>query len=61
LLGNQAYEGATAKLKELQQEFKAGEKIARGADYPPAEIKLERRVASLYSVDKAVVPKKRRA
>jgi NADP-dependent 3-hydroxy acid dehydrogenase YdfG len=61
LLGNQAYEGATAKLKELQQEFKAGEKIARGADYPPAEIKLERRTASLYSVDKAVAPKKRRA
>ena len=58
LLGNQAYEGATAKLKELQQEFKAGEKIARGADYPPAETKLKKRAASLYSVDKL---KKRRA
>lgn len=34
LLGNDAYEGATAKLKELGKEFSAWEGVARGADYP---------------------------
>lgn len=34
LLGNDAYEGATAKLKELGKEFGAWEAVARGADYP---------------------------
>jgi NAD(P)-dependent dehydrogenase (short-subunit alcohol dehydrogenase family) len=34
LLGNDAYEGATAKLKELGKEFSAWESVARGADYP---------------------------
>ena len=61
LLGNQAYEGAMAKLKELQQEFIAGEKIARGADYPSAESKLERQESNLYSFDKRVAIKDRRA
>jgi NAD(P)-dependent dehydrogenase (short-subunit alcohol dehydrogenase family) len=36
LLGNQAYEGAMAKLDELRTEFHAGEAVARGADSPPA-------------------------
>jgi len=47
LLGNQAYEGATAKLKELKQEFTAWEKIARGADYPSAEIEPQKRAAGV--------------
>jgi hypothetical protein len=34
LLGNDAYEGATAKLKELGKEFSAWDTVARGADYP---------------------------
>ncbi len=34
LLGNDAYEGATAKLKELAKEFSAWETVARGADFP---------------------------
>jgi NAD(P)-dependent dehydrogenase (short-subunit alcohol dehydrogenase family) len=34
LLGNDAYEGAMAKLEELRKEFSAVEKIARGADFP---------------------------
>jgi NAD(P)-dependent dehydrogenase (short-subunit alcohol dehydrogenase family) len=33
LLGNDAYEGATAKLKELDKEFSAWEAVARGADF----------------------------
>ncbi|MBC7365884.1 MAG: SDR family NAD(P)-dependent oxidoreductase [Undibacterium sp.] len=37
LLGNDAYEGATAKLKELAKEFAAWEAVARGADFPPAD------------------------
>ncbi len=37
LLGNDAYEGATAKLKELGQEFAAWESVARGADFPKAK------------------------
>jgi len=34
LLGNDAYEGAMAKLDELGKDFSAVESIARGADYP---------------------------
>lgn len=34
LLGNDAYDGATAKLKELGKEFSAWETVARGADFP---------------------------
>ena len=34
LLGNDAYEGATAKLKELHKEFSAWEAVSRGADFP---------------------------
>jgi NAD(P)-dependent dehydrogenase (short-subunit alcohol dehydrogenase family) len=34
LLGNDAYEGATAKLKELRKEFSAWEAVSRGADFP---------------------------
>lgn len=33
LLGNDAYEGATAKLKELGKQFSAWESVARGADF----------------------------
>jgi NAD(P)-dependent dehydrogenase (short-subunit alcohol dehydrogenase family) len=35
LLGNDAFEGAMAKLDELRQQFTAGELVARGADFPP--------------------------
>ena len=34
LLGNDAYEGVTAKLEALGKEFKAWETVARGADFP---------------------------
>ena len=34
LLGNDAYEGATAKLEDLRKEFSAWEAVARGADFP---------------------------
>jgi NAD(P)-dependent dehydrogenase (short-subunit alcohol dehydrogenase family) len=34
LLGNEAYDGAMAKLDELRQDFQAGEAVARGADFP---------------------------
>jgi NAD(P)-dependent dehydrogenase (short-subunit alcohol dehydrogenase family) len=34
LLGNDAYQGATAKLEDLHKEFLAGEAVARGADFP---------------------------
>lgn len=34
LLGNDAFEGAMAKIDELRQEFTAGEAVARGADFP---------------------------
>jgi len=37
LLGNDAYEGATAKLKELGKEFSAWETVARGADFPTSK------------------------
>lgn len=34
LLGNDAFEGAMAKLDELRQEFTVAEAVARGADFP---------------------------
>ncbi len=61
LLGNQSYDGAMAKLKELKQDFTAVEKIARGADFPPAEIELQKQAAGLYSVNKRAAVKDRRA
>ncbi|MCY2982139.1 MAG: oxidoreductase [Planctomycetota bacterium] len=36
LLGNDAYEGAIAKLDELHEEFTAWESVSRGADFPKA-------------------------
>ena len=36
LLGNDAFEGAMAKIDELRQDFMAGEMVARGADFPEA-------------------------
>jgi NAD(P)-dependent dehydrogenase (short-subunit alcohol dehydrogenase family) len=36
LLGNDAFEGAMAKVDELRQEFTAAEAVARGADFPSA-------------------------
>jgi NAD(P)-dependent dehydrogenase (short-subunit alcohol dehydrogenase family) len=36
LLGNEAYDGAIAKLSELREEFTAWEAISRGADFPQA-------------------------
>jgi len=37
LLGNAAYELAMEKVDELRREFAAGEKVARGADFPKAQ------------------------
>jgi NAD(P)-dependent dehydrogenase (short-subunit alcohol dehydrogenase family) len=37
LLGNDAFEGAMAKIHELQAEFEAGEAVARAADFPKSE------------------------
>ena len=34
LLGNDAYQAATAKLEELRHEFAAWEAVSRGADFP---------------------------
>ena len=34
LLGNDAYQAATAKLEELRKEFSAWESVSRGADFP---------------------------
>ena len=34
LLGNDAYEAATAKLEELRKQFSAWEAVSRGADFP---------------------------
>ena len=34
LLGNDAFEGAMAKIDELRLDFMAGEAVARGADFP---------------------------
>jgi len=36
LLGNNAFDGAMAKLDELRKEFAAGEMVARAADFPKA-------------------------
>ena len=36
LLGNDAYDGAMAKLDELREEFEAWESVSRGADFPEA-------------------------
>ena len=36
LLGNDAYNGALAKLDELREEFEAWESVSRGADFPEA-------------------------
>jgi NAD(P)-dependent dehydrogenase (short-subunit alcohol dehydrogenase family) len=36
LLGNDAFDGATAKLDELREEFAAWESVSRGADFPDA-------------------------
>jgi NAD(P)-dependent dehydrogenase (short-subunit alcohol dehydrogenase family) len=36
LLGNDAFDGAMAKLDELRQDFTAGEAVARAADFPKA-------------------------
>jgi NAD(P)-dependent dehydrogenase (short-subunit alcohol dehydrogenase family) len=37
LLGNNAYETATAKLEDLRKEFSAWEAVSRGADFPKAK------------------------
>ena len=34
LLGNDAFNGAMAKLEELRKDFTAGEAVARAADFP---------------------------
>jgi len=34
LLGNDAYEGAMAKIEDLRKEFSAWEAVSRGADFP---------------------------
>jgi NAD(P)-dependent dehydrogenase (short-subunit alcohol dehydrogenase family) len=34
LLGNDAFDGAMAKLDQLRKDFMAGEAVARGADFP---------------------------
>ena len=36
LLGNDAFDGANAKLDELREEFSAWESVSRGADFPDA-------------------------
>lgn len=38
LLGNDAFEGAMAKVDELRREFAAGESVARAADFPRAAV-----------------------
>jgi hypothetical protein len=37
LLGNDAFEGAMAKLDELRKDFTSGEAVARAADFPKAK------------------------
>jgi len=37
LLGNNAFDGAMAKLDELRKDFTAGEAVARAADFPKAK------------------------
>jgi NAD(P)-dependent dehydrogenase (short-subunit alcohol dehydrogenase family) len=39
LLGNDAFEGAMAKLDHLRQDFLAGEAVARAADFPKSDSK----------------------
>jgi hypothetical protein len=39
-LGNDAYEGATAKVEALGREFKAWEAVSRGADFPKEKLGL---------------------
>jgi len=39
LLGNDAFEGAMAKLEQLRRDFTAGEAVARAADFPEAVLK----------------------
>jgi NAD(P)-dependent dehydrogenase (short-subunit alcohol dehydrogenase family) len=46
LLGNDAYEGATAKLEELRKDFSAWEAVSRGADFPRE--KQEQPVPEMY-------------
>jgi len=41
LLGNDAYDGAIAKLDELREEFTAWETVSRGADFPTEEQTVE--------------------
>jgi len=38
LLGNDAFDGAMAKLDELRKAFTAGEAVARAADYPMSKV-----------------------
>ena len=38
LLGNDAFEGAMAKLDELRKDFTAGEAVARAADFPKSKV-----------------------
>ena len=40
LLGNDAYEGAMAKVEALGREFKAWEAVSRGADFPKEKLGL---------------------
>jgi len=40
LLGNDAFEGATAKLEALGKEFKTWESVSRGADFPKVKLGL---------------------
>ena len=37
LLGNNAFDGAMAKLEELRKDYTAGEAVARSADFPKAK------------------------
>jgi NAD(P)-dependent dehydrogenase (short-subunit alcohol dehydrogenase family) len=46
LLGNDAYEAATAKLEDLRREFSVWESISRGADFPKEEHKHGPRLAA---------------
>jgi hypothetical protein len=38
LLGNDAYEGAMAKLAELKRDFTSWEAVSRGADFPKDDV-----------------------
>jgi len=40
LLGNDAYEGATDKLKTLGKEYKTWEAVSRAADFPKSKLPL---------------------